>query len=234
MVPYVGGGHRNARLVFLGAFFALGAARPSAAQPASEELHAIHSSSSAAFLAQARAGTKRYRDRAVAIADGFRKVGPSFPAMGEHWVRPGVVLRESYEARRPAVLTYITVDGKPVLAGVGYVLRLAPGEKPPAVPAGRHVWHDHSGTLAQESFTHPPPSVEAHTVLVGPAIAVMHAWLWIDNPAGMFTVDNWALPLTRLRLAVPDSFSETAGKALSLGRRQRALLRPVAGDAGRK
>ncbi|MFN2399166.1 MAG: hypothetical protein ABR543_11085, partial [Gemmatimonadaceae bacterium] len=168
----------------------------------------------------------------VAIADGFRKVGPSFPAMGEHWIRSDVVLREAYEARRPAVLTYITVDGKPVLAGVGYVLRLAPGEKPPAVPAGPHVWHDHSGTLAQESFTHPPAN--EHDVLEGPAIAVMHAWLWIKNPVGMFTVDNWMLPLARLGLAVPGSFSESAGKALSLvdnsGRYYDELLLTLAAD----
>ncbi|MFN2399996.1 MAG: hypothetical protein ABR543_15360, partial [Gemmatimonadaceae bacterium] len=110
-VPCSGGTHRRARPALLAAFFAVGAVRPVVAQTATEESHAILYSSSTAFLAEARAGTERYRDRAVAIADGFRKVGPSFPAMGEHWIRSDVVLREAYEARRPAVLTYITVDG---------------------------------------------------------------------------------------------------------------------------
>jgi hypothetical protein len=37
----------------------------------------------------------------------------------------------------------------------------------------------------------------------GPRIAVLHAWLWLDNPAGLFATDNWALPWHRLGIAAP-------------------------------
>ncbi|MGH7627661.1 MAG: hypothetical protein ACREOJ_20390 [Gemmatimonadaceae bacterium] len=32
---------------------------------------------------------------------------------------------------------------------------------------------------------------------------MLHAWLWLPNPAGMFASDNWALPFVRAGVPVP-------------------------------
>jgi hypothetical protein len=46
-------------------------------------------------------------------------------------------------------------------------------------------------------------------------VAILHAWIWIDNPRGTWVADNWALPLVRAGLR-PDSVAIEAAQALSL------------------
>ena len=167
------------------------------------------------FVECARAGTERYKDRAVAIRDGYRRIGRDFPAMGEHWIRIGLVFDGKLQASRPEVLNYAMVSGKPRLLGVGYAVPLLEGETPPDGPAGQHAWHDHFRSIDEETRQ---PRHDAHgTGGDSPRLAMLHAWIWTDNPQGTFAADNWALPL--LRLGVRASLSDPpveAAKALSL------------------
>jgi hypothetical protein len=48
----------------------------------------------------------------------------------------------------------------------------------------------------------------------GPRIAVLHAWLWLENPAGLFATDNWALPWHRLDIAPPTGSGEATPTGL--------------------
>jgi hypothetical protein len=45
---------------------------------------------------------------------------------------------------------------------------------------------------------------------------VAHAWIWLDNPAGLYETDNWALPCLRLGFEPPSVMSADAGRALAL------------------
>jgi hypothetical protein len=45
---------------------------------------------------------------------------------------------------------------------------------------------------------------------------VLHAWIYVTNPAGTFEPDNWALPFVSAGLDVPPAAAPAAGKALSL------------------
>jgi hypothetical protein len=45
---------------------------------------------------------------------------------------------------------------------------------------------------------------------------MVHAWTELDNPAGPYEQDNWALPFARLGLPVPAPVPPAAGKALFL------------------
>src|SRR5688500_11371632 len=105
----------------------------------------------AKFLARARAGTSRYRDQDVAVADGYKPVGVEFPAMGTHWVHLGHILEDSLIAERPSVLIYVNVGGMAQLGGVAYTDLRTANEPPPSAlsPGG---WHEHNGTVAEESF----------------------------------------------------------------------------------
>ncbi|MES2523400.1 MAG: hypothetical protein V4617_11925 [Gemmatimonadota bacterium] len=169
------------------------------------------------FVAEARRATERFKDIGIAVEESYLKVGPDFPAMGEHWVNAERIMRAEFDPARPAILTYATIDGKHTLTGAVYALALRPGEKPPAIP-DRAQWHDHVGTIDEESllFGHDRQTGSDDLRLV-----VMHAWLWVENPDGMFATDNWTLPLARLgitggramnRAAIP----EGAARALSL------------------
>jgi hypothetical protein len=170
------------------------------------------SASVAKFIAQARATTARFQDINVAIAENYVRVGPDFPVMGEHWVRGESVMR-SESTPMPSILTYATIDGRLTLTGVVYTLVRVPGVELPDMPPSAE-WHDHVGTIDEESL------LLGHTHLGGdsdgPSLAVMHAWVWLPNPAGMFATDNWALPFARLGIPVPPNASRRAACAVAL------------------
>ena len=179
----------------------------------------------ALLVARARAGTAAYRDPEVARAAGYRPVGPDFPGMGRHWVHPRLILRDSLDPATPPILEYAELEGRLTLVGVAYA-RLVRGGAPPGelrVPAG--AWHYHAGSVEEESFvrTHAALGHEAPEAGAGPRIAVLHAWIWLDNPDGVLATDNWMLPYARFGWAPPPGGSRAAAQALAL----------AAGDGGR-
>jgi hypothetical protein len=179
---------------------------------------ALERPTAASFLERARVGTKRYRSQDAAVADGYKPVGVEFPAMGKHWVHLGHVLEDSLIPERPSVLIYVTVGGEPRLAGVAYTDLLHPGDALPTFPTGG--WHEHNGTVDEESLPvmhGGPESTSGHgTTKQETRLAVLHAWLWTPNPAGMFVTDNWALPSMRLGVALPAATPRSALQALAL------------------
>jgi len=171
--------------------------------------------SASAFVEKARAGTDRYRDQAVAIRDGYRRIGRDFPAMGEHWIRINLVFDGRFDPSRPEVLNYVVVDGTPRLLGIGYAVPLLAGESAPSGPAGADAWHDHFRTIEDETVL-PHHHHGGGSAQDGPRLSMMHAWIWSPNPEGVFAADNWALPYLRLGLAPPDNAPLSVAKALSL------------------
>jgi hypothetical protein len=170
--------------------------------------------SEAAFVESARATTAKYQDRAVAIADGYRQIGSDFPAMGEHWINIGLLFDGKFDPAHPEVLTYVVVSGKPRLLGVAYVLPLLKGESAPDWPVSKDNWHDHFRTVEEETAL--PERHAAGHAGDEPRLTMLHAWIWLANPAGMFAADNWAIPYFRLGIDPAQAAPETAAKALAL------------------
>jgi hypothetical protein len=170
--------------------------------------------SEAAFVESARAATAKYQDRSVAIADGYRQIGTDFPAMGEHWINIGLLFDGKFDPAHPEVLTYVVVSGKPRLLGVAYVLPLLKGESAPDWPVSKDKWHDHFRTIEEETAL--PEHHAAGHAGDAPRLTMLHAWIWLSNPAGMFEADNWAIPYLRLGIEPPQNAPETAAKALAL------------------
>lgn len=170
---------------------------------------------SAAFLAAARRGTEPFAERAAAVRAGYRPVGPETPAMGQHWVHPGLLLAERLDPARPAILSYATVSGRPRLVGVAYVLPA--GAQVPPGPAPRHAWHVHDGTVMAEAIQ---PDHDAHGAgdAVSAGVAVLHAWIYVTNPSGTFASDNWALPFVTAGLEPPAGAAPAAARGVSLAR----------------
>ena len=167
------------------------------------------------FLAAARRGTARFRTPDSARAAGYRPVGPDFPGMGRHWVNPSLILRDTLDAAAPPVLEYAEIAGRVTLVGVAYAMLVRDGGRPPEGPAPTDRWHFHQGTVAEESFLRSHAGLHEHTA--GPKIAVLHAWVWLDNPDGVLATDNWALPYARVGLDPPPTLSRSAARALALG-----------------
>jgi hypothetical protein len=171
-----------------------------------------------AFLAVVRTASERYRDPDLAVADGFRAVGAEAPAMGRHWVHPDRIVSGVIDPERPTVLSSIDVNGERVLAGVGFAV---PGRADriaaiPGVPA--EAWHFH--TRSMEAEGHRLDHEARHEGPMDAAgVAVLHAWVWVENPAGPLVPDNWALPYARLGLEPGVGATVEAAKSLSLLRR---------------
>jgi hypothetical protein len=167
-----------------------------------------------AFASRVRRATERYHDRQRAILDGYRLVGRDSPGMGEHWLNAGLLFDGRYEPEQPEFLSYAEVAGVPRLLGVAYALPLRAGEAPPEEPAGRQAWHTHTGTLGEET-AHAGHKRHAHAAHAS-RLAMVHAWVWLENPEGMFAADNWAIPYVRLGLTAPPHAPASVGKALAL------------------
>lgn len=175
---------------------------------------ALAQNTTATFLERARSATAKYQDQSVAILEGYRRIGQDFPAMGEHWIRLNLLFDSKIDAEHPEVLTYVLVEGRPKLTGVAYALPLLPGESTPDLPVPKDAWHDHFRTIEDETVLplHHVPAAASSM----PRIAMLHAWVWTPNPAGVFAADNWAIPYIRVGLMPPENAPRSAAAALSL------------------
>ena len=196
------------------------AAVASSAQPASAQLEHRHGSPPGALarievdalVDSVRRAVRPYHDRRAAIREGYRRVGRDFPGMGQHWVKPSLLLRKSFDAARPAILTYLDVNGTPMLTGVVFAVAVDSAGSPPTVPGSAGMWHDHNGTIDDESLQPGDTSAAGDRR----RLTVLHVWTEVSNPAGIYATDNWALPFVRLGIAPPDAAPSEAGRALSL------------------
>jgi hypothetical protein len=159
--------------------------------------------------------------------------------MGQHWVHPALILRDTLDPAAPPILEYAEIAGRQTLVGVAYAKLVRDGTPPLGLPVPSAAWHFHQGTVEEESFLRSHAGV-GH-VVPGPRIAVLHAWIWLENPDGLLATDNWALPYARLGYRMPAGASHEAARAVALaagdggGRHYveallRALGRPNAGE----
>ena len=151
-----------------------------AAPAAAHEITGPISGETRAALAQVRAATASYHDVATAEADGFVPSSPcvSNPAgpgaMGVHYVDMDR-LATGFEPNRPEVLIYEPqADGRMRLVGVEYVVLDADQDpatdERPVFPGGVRFHAPHPGP--------------------GPVMYTLHAYVWKNNPAGLFVDYN--------------------------------------------
>ena len=123
--------------------------------------------------------TSKYKDREVAIADGFRPLPRCFEnddetaALGLEYLHPRRSRDQKIELEKPEQLFYEEQpDGKPpVLVGVGYFVP-DEGDKPPPSPLG-HL----DGPIPGQFFGQEP-----HYEL--------HVWAYRENPDGLLAFFN--------------------------------------------
>ena len=179
------------------------------------------------FLLASRRATESYQSPAAAVADGFRPVGADAPAMGRHWVSLARLFDGEIDPARPEILMYAVVEGRETLVGIGfgYVVDARDSKTSPPNPFDPDSWHVHSGRLDMESHRtdHEGRGLHgAEPMGHGPndaGISVLHAWVHVQNPAGVVEPNNWALPYFRLGTSRPDDATPEADRAISLASR---------------
>jgi hypothetical protein len=213
---------RAATVVAASVLLALGASvvaqSASAATPAQATLPTLGASTTdelTAFLAAVEREVGRFERVEAAIAEGYRKLGPDFPGMGEHWIHPGLVISGTPDPARPPVIAYTRFGAERRLVGVAYTTVLGPEDEPPDGPFPPDSWHDHTGGVDEESLLLAGPA-SMHASEAGFRLAMVHVWIPARNPQGVLAQNNWALPFLRAGLDVPESVSSEAARALSL------------------
>lgn len=164
-----------------------------------------------------RLATDQFKDPKNAQAAGYRSLGPDMPNMGVHWINTGIAVQRTIDFENPSTLTYLPVNGSLQLTGVAYTSPVKTGETAPVLPIESMKWHYHSGSLEKEAHgIHTEHMQRAQTEEMN--LAMIHVWVWSDNPDGIFSADNWALSYYRfgLKPPKPEELDPDVSKALFL------------------
>jgi hypothetical protein len=168
----------------IGALVALGAASPETL--ASDEAHHAmsqqqHAAATARLVRTARQASRRFQDVSQAVAEGYVLQfgcvsGSHEGAMGVHFVNGELVGDGVLDAAKPELLVYEPQpNGRMRLVAVDYLVLV-------------DSWHAHDAN---------PPELMGQLFHLFdspnrfglPAFYTLHAWVWKDNPQGMFA--NW-------------------------------------------
>ena len=139
------------------------------------------STSAVGLEKEVQLGTSRYRDVAVAEAEGWVNTqncvtGPDEGAMGVHFANFGLVPDDQLDPHQPEALIYEMRNGRYHLVGVEFIVLAdiwhASGRTDTPVLMGQ-LFH-YTGAPNRYGF---------------PAFYALHVWAWRDNPHGTYT--NW-------------------------------------------
>jgi hypothetical protein len=151
-------------------------------------------------LKRAQSATEKYLDVRAAEADGYRVFGPYVTGMGFHYVNTRLA-RAGFDAEHPPILLYEKDDDAASglrLVGVSYTLPVHAGDdaQPVVAPFPRALaaWHRHANIclFADRSVR---TKLEVECIQQGGRFIaetdwMLHAWIWKDNPAGVFNPTN--------------------------------------------
>jgi hypothetical protein len=129
-----------------------------------------------AELRRAKRATARYRDIRNAVADGYADLHVVLPNMGDHFLKAGDggLLDAKFEAERPELLVYSAgTHGHMELVAVEYAVPL---DLSATAPEGFQGTAD---TWFRDETFH---------------LWTLHAWVWKDNPDGVFNPTNSRVP----------------------------------------
>jgi hypothetical protein len=134
-----------------------------------------------AFVKIVRASTERFRDPAVALAEGYVPQfgcvsGSHEGAMGVHFVNFPLVADGVFDATRPELLVYEPLpNGRLRLVAADYLMLAA-------------TW-DAANQAAPQLMGQLFHYFESPNRFALPAFYTLHVWAWKENPQGMFA--NW-------------------------------------------
>lgn len=133
------------------------------------------------FIQTVKAATERFKDVAVAEAEGYSLMfgcvsGPDWGAMGLHYVNLALVGDGQLDPARPEIVIYEPLpNGKVRLIGADFLVFAADWHK------ANQATPELGGQLLH--------LIESPNRYGLPTFYTLHVWAWKDNPAGTFS--NW-------------------------------------------
>ena len=160
-------------------------------------------------LESVRVATEKYRDRNIALADGYIQVGGVVPNMGAHFIHPGRVNDGVLNLDEPEVVLYYRDEtGEWLLSGTAFILPRANGvssaikavgdEHPEGFAGPLDNWHVHYQLCTFPDGRFQTLDEEACEndggIFVESFGWMIHAWVHDDNPLGVFSMWNPNVP----------------------------------------
>ncbi len=144
-----------------------------------------------------REATEKYTDIEEALADGYVQSTEEVANMGAHFVQPWRMLDGKFDPKRPEILLY-TGDEEDnwTLVGTSFVLPLnvVGPDHPDAFAGPLDNWHVHYELCTGSDFDSRSSTEEECEEDGGTWVPVygwmIHAWVWVDNPLGVFNMWN--------------------------------------------
>ena len=148
-----------------------------------------------------RDATAKYRDIEVALQEGYLQTTEDVPNMGAHFIHPIRALDGLFNPAEPEILMYAGDEELGWrLVGTSFVLpREQVGDQHPQAFAGPlDNWHVHyslcTGPNAVSRSTTPDECAAEDGVWVPSYGWMIHAWVWDENPMGVFSMWNPSVP----------------------------------------
>ena len=148
-----------------------------------------------------RAGTEKYQDIQVALDAGFVRATDEVPNMGAHFVSAWRSANAEFDPAKPEILMYVTNEsGKLQLVGTSFILptQFAGLDHPQAFAGPLDNWHVHYDVcMGPDTISRSATAEEcrANDGVWSRSLGWMiHAWVWVDNPLGVFNMWNPNLP----------------------------------------
>jgi hypothetical protein len=138
-------------------------------------------SNAATLIKAIREATERFKDPAVAEAEGYALqfgcvTGPDFGAMGLHYVNGALVASGVIDPKHPQIVIYEpTADGGVRLIGADFLV----------LADAWNATHAHAPELMGQLFQF----FDAPNRFGLPPFYTLHVWAWKENPNGAFV--NW-------------------------------------------
>lgn len=148
-----------------------------------------------------RSSTAKYQDVAQALADGYEVSEEEFPNMGAHFVHLQRLIDGRFNPAEPEFLLYIRSEGGGwELVGTGFILptQLVGEKHPEAFTGPLDNWHVHYSLCLGGSTNSRSATLDECREQRGeyfPSFGWMiHAYVWEDNPLGVFSMWNPNIP----------------------------------------
>ena len=146
--------------------------------------------------------TEKYQDIAEAEADGFGQVGQQVPNMGAHFMNIQRMQDGSFDPARPEILMYSRDEnGQWRLRGTAFILLTQQfgDDHPPGFAGALDNWHVHysicGGGPEVTARSSTREECESQGGIWAPSFGWMiHAWVWDNNPMGVFSMWNPNIP----------------------------------------